>query len=98
MATAVTTAFRRSGAVSINDALVRPKAKTTKGQEGKGNSNKNQSLENVLLWMYTENNGRAFTAMGQIDNCKLHEQRTDVWQIFLAEMNTFGFSWRNALS
>jgi hypothetical protein len=41
----------------------------------------NQSLENVLLWKYTENNGWAFTAMGQIDNCKLHEQRTDVWHV-----------------
>jgi hypothetical protein len=37
---AVTPAVQLTGAVSINDALVRRKAKTTKGQEGKGNTNK----------------------------------------------------------
>jgi hypothetical protein len=67
-------------------SLMRPKANTTKGVKGKGNTEKNQALENVLYFMYTHNNGSAFVALGSGRNGKLTEQRVDAWHsIFNAD-------------
>ncbi len=74
--TTATTQVRRS--VPLAQVQQVAAFSTTGGQSGKGNSKLEESLENVLLFMYDYKNGLNYRNLGTLNDCKLFEQKAAV--------------------